>query len=294
MATEPRPRPGLSSSPRSPRYGGRIEGLDGIRALAIVAVLVFHLNASWLPGGFLGVDVFFVVSGFLITTLLVREHQRSGRIDFRGFWVRRARRLLPALVVTVTVSADNPEPVLTVRQLPPPGDGVIAVELYVCPDGLPAPWAEPWFCAVDVTGWDLSLTSDAFSGSLTTADAPASDAGYTFSGLPVGYEYRLSLQEMPDGYPLIQVKPGSPGEGPVRVDLQPDYSVQTVRFYAVTTAEADLSGPDTDGDGLPDHLESGVLSTDPAIVDSDGDGVTDRDEVQNGTNPLDPASYSVG
>ena len=197
-------------------------------------------------------------------------------------------------VVTVTVSADNPEPVLTIRQLPPPGDGVIAVELYVCPDGLPAPWAEPWFCAVHVTGWDLSLTSDAFSGSLTTADAPASDAGYTFSGLPVGYEYRLSLQEMPDGHPLIQVKPASPGEGPVRVDLQPDYSVQTVRFYAVTTAETDLSGPDTDGDGLPDHLESGVLGTDPAIVDSDGDGVTDRDEVQNGTNPLDPASYSVG
>ena len=197
-------------------------------------------------------------------------------------------------VVTVTVSADDPEPVLTVRQLPPPGDGVIAVELYACPDGLPAPWAEPWFCTVDRTGWDLSLTCDAFSGSLTSADAPASDAGYTFSGLPVGYEYRLSLEAIPEGYPLIQVKPASPGEGPVRIDLQPDYSVQTVRFYAVSTAEPDLSGPDTDGDELPDHLETGVLGTDPAIVDSDGDGITDRDEVNNGTNPLDPASYSVG
>jgi len=82
----------------------RIEGLDGIRALAIVAVLVFHLNAPWLPGGFLGVDVFFVVSGFLITTLLVREHERTGRIAFREFGVRRARRLLPALVLTVTAS----------------------------------------------------------------------------------------------------------------------------------------------------------------------------------------------
>ncbi|HEX5968444.1 MAG TPA: acyltransferase, partial [Intrasporangium sp.] len=94
----------MSASPGSPHHGGRIEGLDGIRALAIVAVLVFHLNASWLPGGFLGVDVFFVVSGFLITTLLVREHERSGRIAFGDFWARRARRLLPALVVTVTLS----------------------------------------------------------------------------------------------------------------------------------------------------------------------------------------------
>ncbi|HEY9493923.1 MAG TPA: acyltransferase family protein [Intrasporangium sp.] len=94
----------MSSPPQSPQRAKRIEGLDGIRALAIMAVLVFHLNASWLPGGFLGVDVFFVVSGFLITTLLVREHQRSGRIAFRNFWVRRARRLLPALVLTVTVS----------------------------------------------------------------------------------------------------------------------------------------------------------------------------------------------
>ncbi len=93
-----------SPPPRDPRQGGRIDGLDGIRALAIAAVLVFHLNASWLPGGFLGVDVFFVVSGFLITTLLVREHKRNGRIAFRDFWARRARRLLPALVVTVTVS----------------------------------------------------------------------------------------------------------------------------------------------------------------------------------------------
>ncbi|HEU5144675.1 MAG TPA: acyltransferase family protein [Dermatophilaceae bacterium] len=83
---------------------GHIQGLDGLRALAIAAVLVFHLNAPWLPGGFLGVDVFFVVSGFLITTLLVREHERTGRIAFGQFWVRRARRLLPALVVCVTVS----------------------------------------------------------------------------------------------------------------------------------------------------------------------------------------------
>ncbi len=69
--------------------------------MAITAVLLFHLDPRWLPGGFLGVDVFFVVSGFLITTLLVREHTATGGIDLGSFWTRRARRLLPALAVAV-------------------------------------------------------------------------------------------------------------------------------------------------------------------------------------------------
>ncbi|PJJ73192.1 peptidoglycan/LPS O-acetylase OafA/YrhL [Diaminobutyricimonas aerilata] len=88
---------------------GRLAGLDGLRALAVTGVLLFHLFPALLPGGFLGVDVFFVISGFLITTLLVREHTASGRrgIDAASlarFWVRRARRLLPALAVVVLVS----------------------------------------------------------------------------------------------------------------------------------------------------------------------------------------------
>ncbi|EAP97708.1 lipopolysaccharide modification acyltransferase [Janibacter sp. HTCC2649] len=83
------------------RPAGRLPGLDGLRAIAILAVLAFHLDPRWVPGGFLGVDVFFVISGFLITTLLVREHERNGRVDLRGFWTRRARRLLPALLVLV-------------------------------------------------------------------------------------------------------------------------------------------------------------------------------------------------
>ncbi|WP_404387891.1 acyltransferase family protein [Humibacillus xanthopallidus] len=93
------------SAPRGDhRSRDRIEGLDGLRALAIVGVLVYHLDAAWLPGGFLGVDVFFVVSGFLITTLLVREHRRTGRVALSQFWVRRARRLLPTLVLCVVTS----------------------------------------------------------------------------------------------------------------------------------------------------------------------------------------------
>lgn len=86
------------------RPAQRVPGLDGLRALAILAVLLFHLNPSWLPGGFLGVDAFFVVSGFLITTLLVRELSSRGLLDLGGFWTRRARRLLPALLVCVPVS----------------------------------------------------------------------------------------------------------------------------------------------------------------------------------------------
>ncbi|MEU3935969.1 acyltransferase family protein [Streptomyces sp. NPDC029044] len=81
-------------------------GLDGVRAVAVLLVVVYHIAPSWLPGGFLGVDVFFVLSGWLITDLLCAERQRTGRIDLARFWVRRARRLLPALVVLlVTVTA---------------------------------------------------------------------------------------------------------------------------------------------------------------------------------------------
>ena len=107
MSTLERPAP----STTTPTYAGtpttattHLDGLDGLRALAIGAVLVYHLDPSWLPGGFLGVDVFFVVSGFLITTLLQREALAHGRIAFGRFWTRRARRLIPALVVCVVVS----------------------------------------------------------------------------------------------------------------------------------------------------------------------------------------------
>ncbi len=74
-----------------------LPGLDGLRALAVLAVIVYHANPDWLPGGFLGVEVFFVISGYLITLLLVAEEERTGAISLRDFWARRARRLLPAL-----------------------------------------------------------------------------------------------------------------------------------------------------------------------------------------------------
>ncbi len=82
-----------------------LPGLDGLRALAVMAVLIYHADAAWLPGGFLGVDVFFVISGYLITSLLLAERSATGRIKLRRFWARRARRLLPALFALLAVVA---------------------------------------------------------------------------------------------------------------------------------------------------------------------------------------------
>ena len=76
-----------------------LPGLDGLRAIAVTAVMIYHADHNWLPGGFLGVEVFFVISGYLITQLLVNEFERKGRIKLGQFWMRRFRRLLPALFV---------------------------------------------------------------------------------------------------------------------------------------------------------------------------------------------------
>ncbi len=81
---------------------GYVAPLDGVRAAAILGVMAYHGGLSWAPGGFFGVDVFFVLSGFLITSLLVTEWMRTGTIRLRAFWARRVRRLLPALLLLIT------------------------------------------------------------------------------------------------------------------------------------------------------------------------------------------------
>ena len=93
-----RPAPAQPAMSRDSK-GGYRPALDGIRAVAVLAVIAYHYNYRWAPGGFLGVDVFFVLSGYLITSLLLGEHARSSRIDLITFWFRRARRLFPALLV---------------------------------------------------------------------------------------------------------------------------------------------------------------------------------------------------
>ncbi|MFZ0971766.1 MAG: acyltransferase [Solirubrobacteraceae bacterium] len=97
------PRPGARR-----QAGRRIElthygALDGLRGVAVAAVLLYHGGVSWAHGGFLGVEVFFVLSGFLITSLLLAESTRKTTIGLGAFWARRARRLLPALFCLVAV-----------------------------------------------------------------------------------------------------------------------------------------------------------------------------------------------
>jgi peptidoglycan/LPS O-acetylase OafA/YrhL len=82
-----------------------VSSLDGVRAVSVAAVLLYHGNLSWLKGGYLGVEVFFVISGYLITSILLGEHRATGALDLRRFWVGRARRLLPALYVMLVVVA---------------------------------------------------------------------------------------------------------------------------------------------------------------------------------------------
>jgi peptidoglycan/LPS O-acetylase OafA/YrhL len=78
--------------------------VDGLRAVAVLPVVLFHLGLPWIPGGFIGVDVFFVISGFLITSIILKE-QAAGTFTFSGFWMRRVRRILPAMLVMLFVTA---------------------------------------------------------------------------------------------------------------------------------------------------------------------------------------------
>jgi len=78
-------------------------GLDGLRAIAVGVVVLYHLGYGWMRGGFMGVDAFFVLSGFLITSLLLRERAHTGTTHLGRFWSRRARRLLPAVFLMIAV-----------------------------------------------------------------------------------------------------------------------------------------------------------------------------------------------
>lgn len=89
------------SAQRGVKY---IPAIDGLRAVAVIAVMLYHLGVSWIPGGFLGVDLFFVISGYVITRLLLDSIQRSGGLDLRAFYKSRVRRLLPPLVFMIVTT----------------------------------------------------------------------------------------------------------------------------------------------------------------------------------------------
>ena len=101
---EPGPTARAETDEQSPSVKlSYLPSLDGLRAVAVMAVLIYHSDIGWLPGGYLGVEVFFVISGYLITSLLLAERQGTGTVNLRGFWIRRARRLLPALYLLLFV-----------------------------------------------------------------------------------------------------------------------------------------------------------------------------------------------
>ena len=95
----------MGSTAPTGRHGFAYQpALDGLRGVAVVAVILYHLDYSWMSGGFLGVDTFFVLSGYLITSLLLAEYDTTESVSLRDFWIRRAKRLLPAALLPVVVA----------------------------------------------------------------------------------------------------------------------------------------------------------------------------------------------
>jgi peptidoglycan/LPS O-acetylase OafA/YrhL len=94
-----------TASTATPSETGKIAELDGVRAISIVFVLLVHISYGRVSGGFLGVDIFFVLSGYLITLLLLRENEAHGSINLQNFYARRALRILPPLVLACALGA---------------------------------------------------------------------------------------------------------------------------------------------------------------------------------------------
>ena len=147
---------------RAVTHDAYVPALDGLRAFAVAAVIAYHFGAGWAPGGFLGVDAFFVLSGFLITSLLLTEWGRSSRISLPGFWARRARRLLPALLVVLGAIALYAAVLAPASQLDTlRGDGisslfyfanwhfVLSGQSYFDLFSLPSPMRHLWSLAIE-------------------------------------------------------------------------------------------------------------------------------------------------
>ena len=197
-------------------------------------------------------------------------------------------------VFTLTVDAERPAPVVTISILPATGEGAIAVGFYRCPASLPVEQAAVWYCGADPTGWDLTLSGTTIGGDLLLVDAPGTDDGAVFSGLPLDGLYALELTSVPEDVATVGVRPGLIAEGPVRVELSADAPERTVTYLGIVEGEILTPSGDADGDGLADNYETDVYGTDPDEENSDGDPIPDAKEVADGTNPLDAESFAQG
>lgn len=147
---------------RTARYSRKyVPSIDGLRALAVLAVIAYHLNFSWAQGGFIGVDIFFVLSGYLITNILLTQYENENTIHLKDFWLRRFRRLIPAaylMIITVVIFAVlfNRELLTTLR-----GDAIASFFYmsnwwfifhnvsYFDSFGLPSPLKNLWSLAIE-------------------------------------------------------------------------------------------------------------------------------------------------
>jgi len=129
--TRPRGRMARPVAPVPPTHADRRGDIEGLRAIAVVLVVLFHASIGGFSGGFVGVDVFFVISGFLITGLLLRERQASGTISLSTFYSRRARRLLPAAILVLLVTLGVSILVLPPLLIPGVATDTAAAALYV-------------------------------------------------------------------------------------------------------------------------------------------------------------------
>ncbi|MBK8435473.1 MAG: acyltransferase [Austwickia sp.] len=151
---------------------GRLDTLDGIRTIAVMLVVLFHVSVPGMRAGFLGVDVFFVLSGYLITTLLIREVDATGKIDLPRFWARRMLRLMPASLLVIAVVIGWGVLAAPAYQRPSLGADVLWSLLYVgnwrfissssyfAADGTQSPLQHVWSLAVEeqfYLGWPLIL-----------------------------------------------------------------------------------------------------------------------------------------
>ncbi|WP_274536947.1 acyltransferase family protein [Kitasatospora sp. CB01950] len=159
----PAPGGGRRASRRKERGSSAFRpDIEGLRAIAVLLVLAFHAAPKLLPGGFVGVDVFFVISGFLITSLLVHEINKNGRLSLAGFYARRAKRLLPAACLTLLAAAGLTYVFLPITQRSVFGGDILAAALYfvnwrladrsvdyLAADVMPSPVQHFWSLAVE-------------------------------------------------------------------------------------------------------------------------------------------------